>query len=89
MKLAPFNLLVKEIASLLQQRIIHLIHAPIRIVYDDREESTLLPNDPPILIDTRGALVCPCSVVFRGAMSKTGVADLLPLEYTPNGGDQP
>ena len=71
----------------------HIVKLPlkysIRIVFEDQEESTLLPNDPPILIDTRGALVRPYSVIFRGAMGKTGVADLLPLEYTPKGEDQP
>jgi hypothetical protein len=70
----------------------HVVRLPLdyglRIVFDGREASTVTPNDPPILVDTRGRLVRPYAVVFRGAMGKTGVADLLPLEYTVNGGDQ-
>lgn len=55
----------------------------LRITYDDRQKSVLVPRRRPVLVDVRGGLVNPYSVEFRGIMSDRRVGDKLPLGYTP------
>jgi len=58
-------------------------HTSSTDIFDDPDATTLIFQEKYIYFDTNGIIINPQSVLFDGKWGKSGVADLLPVDYVP------